>query len=132
MHYNLSTVPTRTRRQREVLDFIVRYIEGHGYEPSYQLIARELGVSSKAGIAKHIKALEEQGMLQRRRENGSFRLDIGKTESAPPSSFEIVWLDVPANGTDGQHRESSPFTLPLFMLGDLSPKSVRAFRVPDD
>jgi SOS-response transcriptional repressor LexA len=53
-------VPTRTRRQREVLDFIIRYIDNHGYEPSYQLIARELGVSSKAGIAKHIKALEEQ------------------------------------------------------------------------
>ena len=125
-------MPTRTRRQREVLDFIVRYIEGHGYEPSYQLIARELGVSSKAGIAKHIKALEEQGMLQRRRENGTFRLDIGKMESAAPSSFEIVWLDVPPDGTDGKHRESSPFTLPLFMLGELSPKSVRAFRVPDD
>ena len=114
-------MPTRTRRQREVLDFIIRYIDGHGYEPSYQLIARELGVSSKAGIAKHIKALEEQGLLQRRRENGSFKLDVGRTETLSPSSFEIDWLDAPANGTQPESFQSSPFALPLFMLGDLSP-----------
>ena len=125
-------MPTRTRRQREVLDFIIRYIDGHGYEPSYQLIARELGVSSKAGIAKHIKALEEQGLLQRRRENGTFKLDIGRTEVVSPSSFEITWLDAPLNGTEPESFESSSFTLPLFLIGDISPKSVRAFRIPDN
>ena len=125
-------MPTRTRRQREVLDFIIRYIDGHGYEPSYQLIARELGVSSKAGIAKHIKALEEQGLLQRRRENGTFKLDIGRSEVVAPSSFEISWLDAPSNGFEPEAFESSSFALPLFMLGDVSPKSVRAFRVTDN
>jgi repressor LexA len=125
-------MPTRTRRQREVLDFIIRYIDGHGYEPSYQLIARELGVSSKAGIAKHIKALEEQGLLQRRRENGIFKLDIGRNEVVAPSSFEISWLDAPSNGFEPEPFESSPFALPLFMLGDVSPKTVRAFRVTDN
>jgi len=125
-------MPTRTRRQREVLDFIIRYIENHGYEPSYQLIARELGVSSKAGIAKHIKALEEQGLLQRRRENGSFKLDIGRSEVVSPSSFEVQWLDAPSNGFEPEPWQASPFCLPLFLLGDLSPKSVRAFRVTDD
>jgi repressor LexA len=125
-------MPTRTRRQREVLDFIIRYIDGHGYEPSYQLIARELGVSSKAGIAKHIKALEEQGLLQRRRENGTFKLDIGRNEVVAPSSFEISWLDAPSNGFEPEPFESSSFALPLFMLGDISPKSVRAFRVTDN
>lgn len=125
-------MPTRTRRQREVLDFIIRYIDGHGYEPSYQLIARELGVSSKAGIAKHIKALEEQGLLQRRRENGSFKLDIGRNEMVAPSSFEVQWLDASSNGSEPDPWQSSPFCLPLFMLGDLSPKSIRAYRVPDD
>lgn len=125
-------MPTRTRRQREVLDFIIRYIDGHGYEPSYQLIARELGVSSKAGIAKHIKALEEQGLVHRRRENGSFKLEVGSSEIAPPSSFQIDWLDAPMNGSEPDDWQSGPFTLPLFMLGDVSPRSVRAFRVPDD
>jgi repressor LexA len=96
------------------------------------LIARELGVSSKAGIAKHIKALEEQGMLRRRRDNGSFRLDIGRSEVLAPSSFEIEWLDTPSNGFEPHAFESSRFTLPLFMIGDISPKAVRAYRVSDD
>lgn len=125
-------MPTRTRRQREVLDFIIRYIDGHGYEPSYQLIARELGVSSKAGIAKHIKALEEQGLLRRRRENGSFRLDVGRTEMSSPTSFDIEWLDAPVNGYEPLEWESTAFKLPLFMLGDIAPKAVRAYRVTDD
>jgi repressor LexA len=125
-------MPTRTRRQREVLDFIIRYIDGHGYEPSYQLIARELGVSSKAGIAKHIKALEEQGLLQRRRENGSFKLDIGRSEMVAPSSFEVQWLDAPSNGSEPDAWQTTPFCIPLFMLGELSPKAIRAYRVPDD
>jgi repressor LexA len=125
-------MPTRTRRQREVLDFIIRYIDGHGYEPSYQLIARELGVSSKAGIAKHIKALEEQGLLRRRRENGSFRLDVGRTEMSSPTSFDIEWLEAPVNGYEPQEWESTSFKLPLFMLGDIAPKTLRAYRVTDD
>ncbi len=125
-------MPTRTRRQREVLDFIIHYIDSHGYEPSYQLIARELGVSSKAGIAKHIKALEEQGLVQRRRENGSFKLDIGRSEVISPASFEVQWLDASSNGMAPEGWESTPFTLPLFILGELSPKAVRAFRIPDD
>jgi len=125
-------VPTRTRRQREVLDFIIRYIDGHGYEPSYQLIARELGVSSKAGIAKHIKALEEQGLLQRRRENGSFKLDVGRSEIIAPSSFQINWLDTPANGSQPEPFQTTPFALPLFILGELSPKAVCAYRITDD
>ncbi|MEP6705278.1 MAG: S24 family peptidase [Acidobacteriota bacterium] len=125
-------MPTRTRRQREVLDFIIRYIDGHGYEPSYQLIARELGVSSKAGIAKHIKALEEQGLLQRRRENGSFKLDVSRSEATAPSAFEINWLDAPTNGFEPEPFEAAPFALPSFMLGDLSPKSLCAYRITDD
>ena len=66
----------RTKRQKEVFDYIKEYIERHGYEPSYQLIAWHLKGKSKAGIAKHIEALEAQGLLTRRRENNSFWLDL--------------------------------------------------------
>jgi len=48
----------RTQRQKEVLDYITRFLAKHGYEPSYAQIARHFGVSSKATIAKHIAALE--------------------------------------------------------------------------
>ena len=58
----------RTQRQKEILDYIQRFIERHGYEPSYAQIARHFGVSSKATIAKHIAALESRGLLSRRSE----------------------------------------------------------------
>jgi SOS-response transcriptional repressor LexA len=38
----------RTQRQKEVLDYITRFLASHGHEPSYAQIARHFGVSSKA------------------------------------------------------------------------------------
>jgi repressor LexA len=85
----------RTRRQKEVFDYIKQYVEKHGYEPSYQLIARHLKVASKAGIAKHIEALEAQGLLSRRRENGSFWLDLQPAPTIADAVCEIEWLETP-------------------------------------
>src|SRR5947208_2338727 len=84
---------TRTRRQREVLEFISRYIESHGFEPSYQLIARHLGITSKAGVAKHVRALELQGLLKTRNENGQFTLEVKERNGAGKAYPEIDWLD---------------------------------------
>jgi SOS-response transcriptional repressor LexA len=66
----------QTRRQREVLDFIVRYIDSHGYRPSYQVIARHLGLASRAGIARIVSDLEAQGFLKRQRTSGHFAITI--------------------------------------------------------
>ena len=74
----LEHMHTRTRRQKDVFEYISRYITKHGHEPSYQVIARDLGLNSKAGIAKHIKSLEEQGLVKRKRVNGSFSLELCK------------------------------------------------------
>src|SRR3954463_9982770 len=86
---------TRTRRQREVLEFITRYISNHGFEPSYQLIARHLGINSKAGVAKHVKALESNGLLKTRTADGKFRLEITKFEPDERRDHLIEWLDCP-------------------------------------
>src|SRR5580765_8313447 len=124
----------QTRRQGEVLDFIVRYIESHGYRPSYQVIARHMGVSSRSGIARIVSDLETQGLLTRRRENGHFYVEVGK-RSAPTNSLlgtVIEWLEVPVDVEFREPWQDSPFALPAFMLGTYEPASVRAFRVNDD
>ncbi|MEP7076434.1 MAG: S24 family peptidase [Acidobacteriota bacterium] len=124
---------TRTRRQREVLDFIVRYIDNHGYEPSYQLIARSLGLRSKAGIARHIQSLEEQGLLVRRRENGSFSIDVKHDENAAANTTcEIHWLDVPLSNEPEEDWELLPLLIPKFMIGRRSADRVFAYRITDD
>ncbi|MCY7376385.1 MAG: hypothetical protein LH472_10495 [Pyrinomonadaceae bacterium] len=122
----------RTRRQKEVFDYIKQYIEEYGSEPSYQMIARHFGVSSKAGIARHIKALETQGLIKRRRENGSFWLDLGQDELISKVICEIEWLDVPKIEVFVEDWENAPLFVPRFLLGYQEPERLRAFRVPDD
>lgn len=122
----------RTKRQKDVLDYIKLYIEKHGYEPSYQQIANRLNVSSKAGIAKHIEALEKQGLITRVRENGMFKLALNSTMSASESVCEIEWLDVPRDIADIVEWEQEPLFVPKFFLGNNSPETLRAYRVTDD
>ena len=122
----------RTRRQKEVLEIITRYIKNHGYEPSYQQIARQLGVSSKAGIAKHIKSLEEQGLLTRRRDNGKFNLELRPDDFLTNLVSEIEWLDVPRDENLMEEWESEPLFVPKFMLGFQEEERIKAFRVTND
>ena len=51
-----------TRRQKEVLDYIAEYIQGHGYSPSYEEIGKALDLASLATVHKHISALEQSSM----------------------------------------------------------------------
>lgn len=122
----------RTKRQKEVLEYITRYIEQHGYEPSYQQIAWQLGVSSKAGIAKHIASLEKQGLISRRRENGAFGLDVRPNKSVVDVTHEIDWLEFSIEKTQIEDWENEPLYVPYFLLGHILPEKIRAFRVLND
>jgi len=122
----------RTRRQKEVLEFITIFIDKHGYEPSYQQIARHLGVASKAGVAKHISALENQGLLARRRENGSFNLEVRPKEAAAEVVCRIEWLEAASDAVYREEWEDEPLYVPKFLLGFLAPEKVFAFRAPND
>jgi repressor LexA len=65
-----------TKRQKEVLDFIARFIEDNGYSPSYEEIAKGLDLASLATVHKHISTLESKGYLKRGF-NQSRSLDLG-------------------------------------------------------
>lgn len=123
---------TRTKRQKQVFDFINRYIQDHGSEPSYQMIARALNLRSKAGIAKHIQALEEQGLLKKRRENGSFSLEINSEASISRDVCEIEWLEVPEDNRFHEKWEETAVLVPRFMLGIYPANKIGAFCVSDD
>ena len=120
-----------TRRQREILDFITHYIQSHGARPSYQLIARHMGVRSKAGIARIVADLEAQGFLERRRVNGHFTIALARDDITPTSGEVIQWLETPV-GDEDQHAGRQPFALPEFMLGGHDVHEMRAFRVTDN
>ena len=54
-----------TRRQRQVYDFISRFVTEKGYSPSFEEIGGGLGLNSLATVHKHITNLEKKGLLTR-------------------------------------------------------------------
>ena len=65
-----------TRRQRQVVDYVARFIQEHGYSPSYDEIADGMGLASLATVHKHLIALCNKGYLKRGI-NQSRSLDLG-------------------------------------------------------
>ena len=84
----------RTKRQKEILEYISNFIETRGYKPSYQQIAKHFRLASKAAVAKHIAALEKQGLISRRRENGSFSLELYPKVVITDLVCQIEWLEL--------------------------------------
>jgi repressor LexA len=54
-----------TKRQKDVLDFIIEFVDDNGYSPSFDEIAHGLELASLATVHKHISALAEKKYLQR-------------------------------------------------------------------
>jgi repressor LexA len=54
-----------TRRQKQVLDFLVGFLNKHGYSPSFEEIGHSLKLTSLATVHKHISTLERKGFIRR-------------------------------------------------------------------
>jgi repressor LexA len=54
-----------TRRQKQVFDFLVGFINRHGYSPSFEEIGAGLELSSLATVHKHMQTLEKKGFIRR-------------------------------------------------------------------
>ena len=56
-----------TKRWDLVLRFIRAYIKIHGAPPSYEIIAKGLGMRSRSNMHRIVHRLEEEGLLETRR-----------------------------------------------------------------
>jgi len=54
-----------TKRQKEVLDFLVSFLNKHGYSPSFEEMAKSLKLTSLATVHKHVTTLEKKGFIRR-------------------------------------------------------------------
>jgi repressor LexA len=123
----------RTQRQKEVLDYITRFLAKHGHEPSYAQIARSFGVKSKATIAKHISALEKRGLIKREHEEGRFTLAVRVEEAPADAVCEVALLGRIAAGVPNDALEDiEMISVPRFLLGRVRPERVYALRVKGD
>jgi repressor LexA len=54
-----------TKRQRQILDYLERFIAQHGYSPSLQEIGENFGLSSVATVHKHVQHLVDKGLVRK-------------------------------------------------------------------
>ena len=54
-----------TKKQNQLLSFLIKRIEEEGISPSYEEICIELSLKSKSGIHRIVKSLEERGYIER-------------------------------------------------------------------
>ena len=64
-----------TKRQRELLNFVDGFIQGHGFGPSYREIMRALGYKSVSTVAIHLDGLIAKGYV-RKRDNSARSLEV--------------------------------------------------------
>ena len=54
-----------TKRQKEVLNYLVSFHNKNGYSPSFEEIAHALKLTSLATVHKHLSTLERKGFIRR-------------------------------------------------------------------
>jgi repressor LexA len=54
-----------TKRQKQVLEFMKRFLDDNGYMPSVREICDGMNLASPGSLFKHLTALEKEGVLNR-------------------------------------------------------------------
>lgn len=77
-----KTTMSLTKRQKQILNFLVDFIATHDYAPSLREIAEHFGLKSTATVHEHLQNLEDMGYLQSVK---------GEARSVSPSSKFIQY-----------------------------------------
>ena len=106
-----------TRRQQEILEFIREFTARQGYAPSHEEIQRRFDLGSPATVHKHLKNLEEKGLL-RKQPHRSRSLELVEEAPAPSHSVELPLMGYVAAGEPIEAVEhAETFSVPESMLG---------------
>src|SRR5438552_6404640 len=54
-----------TERQQEIWNFLVEYVDRHGYPPTVREIGERVGLASPSTVHAHLANLERAGLLRR-------------------------------------------------------------------
>lgn len=107
-----------TSRQRAVLTAIRDWVVRYGYAPSSREIADAVGLASTSSVSRHLRALEELGLLRRGR-TATRQLDVrmflaSETHTQrDPATVAVPLVGVIAAGSPILAEETSEETLTL-------------------
>lgn len=97
MNENQTKIIRPTKKQKELLAFIEKFISEHGYSPSYREIMTGLNYTSVATVSLHVNNLIKRGHL-RKRDHSARSLEVAnlsvsqKITSNEVAPGEEKWL----------------------------------------
>src|SRR5215471_6873873 len=74
-----------TERQQQIWDFLVSYVDRHGYPPTVREIGEEVGLASPSTVHAHLANLERAGLLKRDPTKPRALELIGRTRDDAPA-----------------------------------------------
>ncbi len=83
-----------THRQNDILMFVRRFTESHGYPPSVREIGQAMGLTSSSTVHSHLTALERKGYLRR--------------DPSKPRALEILRDDEPGRAAPTRRSVQLP------------------------
>ena len=86
-----------TDRQQEIWNFLVEYVDGHGYPPTVREIGEQVGLASPSTVHAHLANLDRAGLL-RRDPTKPRALELIGRESAEPKPAAIDAVRLPLIG----------------------------------
>jgi repressor LexA len=79
-----------TARQQEIWNYLVEYVDLHGYPPTVREIGEHVGLASPSTVHAHLANLERAGLLRRDPTKPRALELIGRERREPASHDEVV------------------------------------------
>ena len=96
-----------TARQQEIWQFLVDYVDRHGYPPTVREIGEAVGLASPSTVHAHLANLERAGLLRR--------------DPTKPRALDLIGHRRESRGFDGSRDEPAREALPkLPLLGQIA------------
>jgi repressor LexA len=101
----MSAAPQLTARQQEIWQFLVDYVDRHGYPPTVREIGEAVGLASPSTVHAHLANLERAGLLRR--------------DPTKPRALDLIGHRRESRGP-GESRETAIEQQKLPLLGQIA------------
>lgn len=109
---------TLTKKQKEILDYLIEFISINGYSPSYREMAEYFGLSSPATIYEHIRGLEDKGFIKAE-EKKARSIKISRKEGKERPAMELPLVGTITAGEPIEAiEEKETITVPVNLVDD--------------
>jgi repressor LexA len=82
-----------TDRQQQIWNYLVEYVDGHGYPPTVREIGERVGLASPSTVHAHLANLERAGLLRRDPTKPRALELLGRERRAAPAEAEAPAVD---------------------------------------